>query len=178
MYEVSRVEYLALDNCLMYSSLQSYSAVTKTKHELCRGMDENRKECIKWGNPDQEWQIRHVFRADYMVLDNHLVCSPMENTISPTLSIFKMSVVLCMVLRSSRLFLSSLAGLLILSLFSSCLQSCYWDSMCVMSDIPWRHTLTENPLILKLTTFLLPLLQWFLNLRYRSCITDTDFCSP
>lgn len=29
MYAVSRVEYLSLDNCLMYSSLQSYSAVTK-----------------------------------------------------------------------------------------------------------------------------------------------------
>lgn len=105
-----------------------------------------------------------------MVLHNRSVCSPMENMISPTLSISKMSVVLCMVLRSSRLFTSSLAGVLLLPLFTSCLQSCYWDSMCVMSDMPWRHTLTENRLILKLTTFLLPLLQRSLSLRYRSYI--------
>lgn len=58
---------------------------------------------------------------------------------------------------------------LVLMLF---MQLCWWYFTCVTSLRFSRHSLTENILPSSLTVFLLLLLQWSLNLRYRSYIID------
>ena len=67
----------------------------------------------------------------YLILDNLLVWSSLDNTFSPTLSIPWLSVVLCLLL--------------------SCLayaKAVRWDFMGVASSITRRHNLTENSFIL------------------------------
>lgn len=54
-------------------------------------------------------------------------------------------------------------------------QSCWWDIMFVDSDVtgrPKSHSRHPNPLAL--ITFLLPLPQWSLHLRYMGCIIDAS----
>lgn len=61
-----------------------------------------------------------IFRADQFRLGNQLVCSSSGQTIAPTLTIPQLPGVLCVVLRPHNFPLSILAGLLVLSYFSSC----------------------------------------------------------
>lgn len=78
-----------------------------------------------------------------------MVCSSRRKTISPTLCIPYLSVVLCLELRPPGLFSFTLACLLLLPLFGSCLHIHIGEtSQGLPSDIPKKHNITVNSLIL------------------------------
>lgn len=67
----------------------------------------------------------------HLVVDNLLLCSSPEKTISPSLSVPQLSVVICISWRPSGIFHTHFAHPLVLSLFSSCWGSHFGENLCV-----------------------------------------------
>lgn len=109
----------------------------------------------------------YVFRLEYLLLDNQLVCSSLEKTVSLPRSIPSLPIILCVRLRFLAFpcsevlvlhFLTLFVCLLMSSLFISCLDSHVGDTpLGVASNIPKRDNVTTNSQFLWLLQFSHPL---------------------